>query len=96
MLYTFYKSDNLHMQIEEGGGFVFLHLDVREYSKESLKEIKSVVDTAAETFKGKGHDRIFAFSREEKSVRFWNLIRKCSSVTKFGESNECFLGHWEI
>lgn len=89
------ETSDYSMRIDESGEHVFLHLDVRNWNKSVLKDVRLLVELVREEYKSKGYVAVFATADNDKTVKFWNKIRPCDHIRAFGPDNRFTLGAWE-
>ena len=94
--FEYFSNDDFLVEINEAGGHAFLHLEMHKWSKSALKELRLVLDLLEVQYRDKGHDVLFATTDNEKVVKFWNLVRPCDILQKFGPRNEYYIGSWII
>lgn len=85
------ETEDFRLVFEEEGGFIFLHLEVENWSASVCKQIREALDETLLRFEG-GHDVVFGTTSSYKSVRLWNLVKPCFEVVKLDGRN--WLGSW--
>ena len=95
-LYEYYKTDDFVLKINEAGGHAFLHLEVFNWNKGVLKELRMVGELIEAQYRSKGYLAIFATTDSEKVLKFWNLVKPLDRTEKFGPGNKYYLGTWVI
>jgi len=92
---VYYEDEDVVVKTEEAGGFIFIHTEISSnWNKSMLKRLKSGVEGLFKELESEGHEWAFATSDDEKSTRFWNMVKPCETVEKFGPNNEYWIGAW--
>jgi hypothetical protein len=89
---TLIENDLGKLRFEEEGGLIFLHFTVKKWGKDTLALFREELERVLLHFKALGHDVIFMYSSEKKSVKFWQLVKPCFTVEPLGNSG--YLGAW--
>jgi hypothetical protein len=95
--YVFGESELGKLEVQEvttekGEVFIFLHFTTDSWGKSFFKEMKELFPQILQEFKGKGFDVIFATTQNPKSIKFWNMIKKCYTVVQLDDN--AWLGSW--
>ena len=93
-LYIHMDNDRFKLSLNEAGGFVFLHMEMKDWSTNTLKELKEGVESFMSELNNKGHDIVFATTDDEKTLKFWQMIKPCDQVTLFGDRDQYIMGSW--
>lgn len=94
--YTYFDDGNVKVDVEEQGGFIFIHMSVKEWNKDTYKLIKSGANSLFDKLKDEGHEWAFATSNQKQSTKFWNMVRPCYTINKFGPNDEYWIGAWNF
>jgi hypothetical protein len=89
---TMIDNPQYKFSVEESNNLIFLHLTIKSWGKSTLVSIREGLEGVLLHFKELGHDVIFMYSKEEKSVKFWQLVKPCFTVEPLGHSG--YLGAW--
>ena len=95
-IYTYFNNGNINVRVQETEGYAFIHMDVIEWKKESYKLIKNGVNELFSLLQSEGYEWVFATSDLEQSVKFWNMMRPCHTVKKFGPNDRFWIGAWKL
>jgi len=96
MSYIYFEDEDMKVEVQEEGGYIFLHMSAEKWNKKILRTIREVVDRLVEDLKSEGHEWAFATSEDEKSVKFWNIVKPCYTIKKFGPNEEYWIGAWNF
>lgn len=76
-------------------GFVFLHLTVYDWNKNTLIKLREHLDDFLKRAEDKGHAAIFMASDDKKSVKMWQMIKPCFQVVEeYKRGKTIYLGSW--
>lgn len=95
-MYDYHVTEDYALRVNEAGGHIFLHMDMVNWSKSALKEIRERVDLLAKDFEEQGYVAVFATTDEDKVVKFWRMVRPIDELNKFGPHDEYYLAAWYL
>jgi hypothetical protein len=82
---TLAKTENFSVAIEETGGFFIVHCSVYNWSKVTLKELYSVMDTVIAIAEGHGYDTIDTMTPSPRFAELFNFEMEDLVVEVDGE-----------
>lgn len=94
--YTFFKNEDMELKIQEAEGFAFMHMEVGNWGKSQLRELRRVREDLRSHLRSEGYEWVFATSDTKKSTKFWNLMEPCHTINKFGPNDEYYIGAWKL
>ena len=92
---TVIDNDDIRMSYTTKGGFVFLHLEVHNWSLSAYKAIKQSVKEVRETLAKQGHELVFATTADEKITKLWSRAHPLYQLDKYGPGGNEWIGAWE-
>jgi len=92
--YTYKKTPEYQLKVQEAGGFIFLHMEVEVWNKGVLSELRELSPEVLTHFRELGHDVIFTTSIHKKSLKFWRLIRPWYTLQELGSGGQGWIGAW--
>lgn len=95
-IYVYKKTEDYKVDIEEAGGFVFIHIYLDKLTPSIVKELKKVFDEGCEFYSSKGHEIISATTKSDLILRLCKIMRTpycVKPIKHFGE--DWYVVVWE-
>lgn len=89
------ENEDLTLWTNESEGFVFIHMDVRNWTLSSYKLLKKSVSNIRKQYSNKGHELIFATTEDENITKMWDRLHPLDDLRTFGNGKTYWIGSWE-
>ena len=90
-----YLDDNVKLWSSEAQGFMFMHLEVRDWSPSAYKEIKEVLPTVLGKARDGGHELVFATTEDERILKMFNRMLTPYTIEKMKSQTDNWICAWE-
>lgn len=95
-LFTYYKDEDVRIQFQNLGGYIFMHLDVYNWSPSVLKKLRKGFSELRVKFQEEKVDLVFATGDNQHSIKLWGLVHPLYEVHEVPESPGYFVGSWDM
>ena len=90
-----YLDDDVKLWSSESEGFMFMHLEVRNWSPSAYKEIKKALPKILGKAREDGHELFFATTEDERILKMYKRILTPYTIEKMKSQSDNWICAWE-